>query len=384
MSKIPVAYFHQKVIQESPDIVYPAKCLAVPCLHTDPEKRKQWFNHKEIEFLDINSVFRTYNATPGHYEKGNDPKVLFTHISGGIGDVIAFSAIAEYLRDKTLHVYCDAKFFPVFEWFTNSNIKLHPFHDPIITDYTPTKRLMIAHTHARLRLEYAAVEAGCLNWYDAMFRRIGLPGAPEGFNRPWLAPDLECGIEKNNILIGHRASCQMRSSEFADFYIPVKEAYPDSKIFVHERDLTTSDLRFITREANDVNIIEQTNIAGYLFNLTTYSLVVSTDTAAVHFREGLGLPCLAVYGAIPAEIRTSGYRFARSFNVKSSCPFQPCLKHELFKNEKCPNSSTVDITARCQTGKAFQEQLLNELKSFKNDTDNHRPTEMPAGPAQGR
>ncbi len=114
----------------------------------------------------------------------------------------------------------------------------------IAKNFTPINRIQQYGCYARLRMEYVANEAGTANWYDAMFQRIGLPKAPKGFDRPHLVrrSDSESQyVEKRrSVIIVHRASCQMRSSKFEDFYLPVKNAMPGFKVYVHDIDLMTN------------------------------------------------------------------------------------------------------------------------------------------------
>jgi ADP-heptose:LPS heptosyltransferase len=133
---------------------------------------------------------------------------------------------------------------------------------------------------------------------------------------------------------------------------------------VHEVDLTETDKRFIEQTGN-IFILPQSDLHDYLVNLYDADMVVTTDTGGLHFREGVGRPALGVFGAMTTGSRTSGYRFTKSFNVKSTCEHQPCFIHERIKNQVCLNAKEGDRVAKCQTGKSFQKQLEQELLKFK-------------------
>lgn len=294
-------------------------------------------------------------------------KHLFTHIGSGIGDILALSAVTDYLITEgyTVTVFAPENKHAIFDWFEHRPI-LKKYFDPIVLDVSPQDRLLRLKTVNRLRLEMAAVEAREQCWYDAQFRRMGFDKAPEGFNRPKLSVTgvfrTDTMIEHaKNVLICHRASCQMRSSNFEDFYKPVKEVYPDHHVYVHETDLTEKDRQFI-ETLEDVTVLPKCSLDDYLINLFDAQMVVTTDSSAIHFREGLELPALGVYGAMTTESRVSGYKFTRSFNVKSSCQHQPCFIHERVKGQVCLNAKEGDRVAKCQTGKAFQNQLEKELR----------------------
>jgi len=340
---------------------YPARSLAIPQIRDDPRVRAEWDKQKDIAFFDLNDLFFDFARYPSK-------KILFTHLGGGFGDIISFSAIAEYLRKKTIRVFTDEKFFFLFKWFSNQDIRLSPHHAIIAEHFTPGNRAERFMNFARLRMEYAAIDGGQRNWYDSMFRRIGIADTPKDYRRPHLVQRTDSFSnvpKKNSILLVHRSSCQMRSSTLADFYFPTREAYPDSKIFVHNHDLTAQDRLFANQMRDNIKIIPECTPEAYFDNLFAASMVVSTDTSAIHFREGVQKPCLAVYGAMSMESRTEGYKYTRSFNVKSYCPFQPCFIHELVKDAVCLNSEEGARTAQCQSGEGFREQLLEELKAYK-------------------
>lgn len=344
---------------------WPKGSISVPPIPPDAERQKDWLTNKHISILNANQVFTTYN----HKEHLRTKRILFTHLGGGIGDVIAFSSIAEFLSHKTLTVFCDERHFPIFKWFSNQNIRVKEFYSVIVPDFTPANRLTRYSNYARLRMEWAAIEAREGNWYDAMFTRIGIPGAPVEYKRPHLVGRTDIKSNhvkaKKSVIISHRASCQMRSSRFEDFYWPVKNAMPEYKIHVHQSDLTADDTTFIWDNCmNDVNIIPPCSLDDYLANLYAAAMVVCTDTGAIHFREGVQKPCLAAFSAMTTGSRTSGYKFTKSFDVVSNCEHQPCFIHETKAGLKCPLWVEGENIAPCQSGESFQNQLYQQLKSY--------------------
>jgi hypothetical protein len=353
---LPVAIFQKAgKIKGAVNMLYPAGSVSVIPLPPTAEERKQWLELKTFTLHDINTVFQDYKAYPY-------APVLFTHLGGGIGDILAFSAVAEYLKGKNLTAHCLPQHKVLFQWFTNQQIKVKQMYEPICHEFTPQNRMTKYKQWSRLRLEYAAIDAMDGNWFDAMFDRIGIP-TPEGLDRPQLVAIPTRYDLSDYILICHRASCQIRSSSLEDFYIPVREAYPDGKLCVMEHDLSPADREF----AHEVKIqvIQKTSLEDYLLMLQSFKMVVSTDTGVLHLREGLKKPCLTVFGAITAFSRAKGYKYTRSFNIASECPFQPCFKHQLSKDDFCPNHTTGEDTAKCQSGEKFRAQLLEELKNYK-------------------
>jgi ADP-heptose:LPS heptosyltransferase len=212
-----------------------------------------------------------------------------------------------------------------------------------------------------------------LNWYDQMFERIGVKNVSSSFKRPFLQKERLITLEespsvfqeKNNVLICHRASCQIRSSRFEDFYKPIKTIFPEYQIYVHEFDLTEEDEIFITKYCDDsLTVIAKGTMQESLLNQYDARFVVSTDTSAIHFREGIEKPCLGIFSAMTAESRVSGHEFTRGFNVETDCSNQPCFIHETAPGIKCKNYKGKE-TAYCQTGIKFQNQLTRELQISK-------------------
>lgn len=357
MAILPVALFKQAgTITGSETLVYPANSISLIPLPADPKERLKWAQDKAFTLYDITQFFPDFTARP-------NARLLFTHLGGGIGDVLAFSAVAEYLRGRTITAHCLPQHHVLFKWFTNHDIKLKGMYEPIFTDFTSANRITKYAQYARLRLEYAAIEAREVNWYDAMFARLGVP-TPVGLTRPQLVERQEYTTQyTKSILIQHRASCQIRSSSLADFYEPVRRVYPKASICVFESDLTQADKAYA--KTVKITVLPALRLEQYLFMLQRFALVVSTDSSAIHFREGLGKPCLSVYGAMTTESRTRDYIYTRSFNVQTGCQYQPCFKHQLSITDFCPAHTPGENTAKCQSGEAFREQLFTELSNYR-------------------
>ena len=363
---LPVVVVHKAVTVEfeggESKKTYPKNCVAIMPLHGLPqEDLKRLVKNNYISIYAADDFFKRWIY-------GDRSQFFFTHLGGGIGDMIAFSAMTYFLKNKNLNVYVDSLFFPVFEWFEYKPI-VKRFDEIIMGDYTPQNRLGKYKMIRRLAMEYAAVQGRDQNWYDAMFERIGMPFAPDIYARPRLIQHRlntkpATVKTKESVLIQHKSSCQMRSSTFMDFFIPVKKVYKNHDIYVFDSDLTDQEKTYLYNMCLNVTIIPKCDMATYLLNLYDVEMVVSVDTGAIHFREGIGKRCLAVFGAMSTASRTSGYIYTKSFDVKSDCPFQPCFKHELTKGDHCENSLETDTTAKCLTGKDFQQQLYENLLTY--------------------
>ena len=289
--------------------------------------------------------------------------VLFL-VDYGIGDHLAMSSLFYWLeKNKTINisVFVAPREFHIYKWFKSQNFTLHDGTGIIMPDYSIQTRLKNKHTQ-RLEMEWAAVDAGSRNWYDAIFERAGIVIESDEWRRPHISDNqfVEANKMVKSVLITHSASCQIRSSRFQDFYIPVKRALPDYQIFVNQFDLVEDDLKWIEAHKAKVNIVKTGNAEDYLSRLRDYSLVVTTDSAPLHFREGLGLPAIAAFSAMTAESRASAYKHTHSINIKSDCPLAPCFQHGSFCSQRHKN----EIIARCITGEHFQEQLYEGIKGY--------------------
>lgn len=357
---MPCALFHKEVKHDK--LTWPANSIGVIPFYKDDLSLARLIMDKAITLQPIDYFFP-------NYAEGDGAKRLLTHIGNGIGDIFAFSSLAWYLRDYPLQVHVAKRFHPVFDWFRRSDINLMDYYQPVGLGYNLATRLTKYKGLHRLAIENAAVEYHTGNWYEAHYKRIGLDKTPEGYDRPMLKNyrinRALTWLNDQSVLISHRASCQMRSSHLADFYIPAREAYPDYNIYVHEIDLTESDKEFANTV--DIEVIPKCSIPQFLLNLYDADMVISTDSSAIHFREGTERPAVGVFGAMLQRSRTSGYKFTHSFDVKTGCPFQPCVIHEKVQGQVCTNADPGDRVARCQSGEVFQEQLFNEIKKAKHE-----------------
>lgn len=360
MSKLAAGYFNKPISNEAYGIHWPHRSVALIPFQKQDKQLMELIEKKLIEVRPIDEYFSDFDINTS---KANS---LFTHIGSGIGDIIALSALTEFLSAYKIQVHAPWNKHVIFQWF-KTPVDVRGYFAPIAPDYCDKhgfRNRKYKRMH-RLVIENAAIEAHDKNWIEAHFNRIGLEDVPDGFTRPQLRIDRinnQPTLFRNvpNILICHRASCQMRSSNLKDFYEPIRKVYPDHHLYVHEVDLTDSDKRFIEKTGN-IFILPKSDLHDYLINLFDADMVVTTDTGGLHFREGVERPALGVFGAMTTGSRTSGYKFTRSFNVVSTCEHQPCFIHERVKGQVCLNAKEGDRVAKCQTGKSFQKQLAEQL-----------------------
>jgi len=332
-------------------ITYPAGSMSLITYAAD--NLHKMMERKVVNVYVLESFIKSWQV-----DQPKPPVMNVFYDNYGIGDHIAFSAMLAYLDELNISVkvWLTEKEMPVYKYFRPQNFTLIKNSTPLCSRLTMMEMVKLKK-QKRLAMEWAAVEAKEKNWYDAMFERIGLPEAPAGFRKPRLRL-LHQNYIPNSVYINHRASTQVRSSHFSDFYFPVKAVFPDFKIFVGRYDLTETDQQFIDSTATDVQIIEAGSIDDHLKMLSSFTMVVGTDSAAIHFREGISMPAVGVYGAFTTDSRTKHYLYTHSFNVKSGCRLQPCFDH----SAKCKRAK--HNIAPCQSGEKFQHQLTEALKPY--------------------
>ena len=302
----------------------------------------------------IDQIFKPYHHT-------SDAEQVFIQMSDGIGDYFFFSAVVAWLereRDVEVTMYVDRNVWPVMEWFETIPHLRH-FSDPILHNYRPFTK----HKPERLAFEYAGVQGRDRLWIQCLFDKIGITEAPVEYLRPRLRTtrlnDTPPMLRTESVLICHRASSPSRSSRFEDFYLPLMKCNPINKVYVHDIDCTPQDKAYIATLDN-VTILPKVTIERYLLNVFDAGFVISTDSSALHFREGVHRPALGVYASMEARSRVLHYQYTRSIDIKGGCHHQPCYFHQWLHTDMCPAwewRPNDTKTAICQTGAAFQEQL---------------------------
>ncbi len=310
-----------------------------------------------VAVLPAAEIFRDY--TPG------EPCKVFTHLSEGIGDIVAFSAVAKYFEDqgKQITVFVNSRFFDVFDLFECRNIDVRDFWSPVVGNYSFQARLTTSRTMRRLPIEYAITKGGTKNWFEIYFEKCGITDVSPEYLRPRLdtsyLKDLYL-LQENPVLLCPKSSTQIRSSSLQDFHIACNTAVPGLQYMAFKRDLNPDEIAYA--EQNDI-YLEESNFQDFLYWVSIASVVVSTDTAALHIREGLQRPALGVYGAFTTDARTKYYKYTHSFNTASRCEFQPCFKHQRQKVDNCQAYAGQPV-APCQSGTDFVEQLSLEFEKY--------------------
>ena len=248
--------------------------------------------------------------------------------SGGIGDIIALSSLVGY-ADQTI-ILTQSKYKPLGLYF-DIPVSFRRFEEPLtMVSYNKTLQSFIQRTG--MMYGDTDIDNGSRdNWYEILSKSVGFEFDPE-YGRPSL-------ISLTN--------------EVKDVCIVVSQS---SSV---NRTASKSELDKLARKyfKNVIHADEQGwTFSEYLHELDKAKFVISVDTSAIHFREGIGKPALGLYGAFTTDSRTKYYKYTQSVNVKSSCEIQPCFYHD---NQLCPK--VTGNFAPCLSNNINDEQQNSDI-----------------------
>lgn len=288
-------------------------------------------------------------------------------VRGGIGDLLALSILCDVTEEVT--VLTTKSLFPVLDWWEKAP-KMKHFQEPLWQIKFPNKLSDIVKSWGQAVGDEIIAQGSRENWYEIISKSVGKPFLG---GRPRLKmdkkPDKPNRFNDPTILVVHKATSVNRS---ADWYSIVKPLCSQNRFRVafYEdagKDYGQRILSFANTSGNGnfKQPIGQTSLNQYLADLYYADLVVSVDTSAIHFREGIGKPALGIYSSFTAESRTKYYEHTRSIDMKSPCQIQPC-----FMNfTQCPVAHRGDTHAPClgPDNPDFENQLKEEIWKYLND-----------------
>ena len=314
--------------------------------------------YNAVKFINLDDVFKLAKIDTDFYH-------LLIMRYGGIGDLIALSSIIDYFDDKDIHFVTQEKYFPVFEWFENKP-KLYSTSEPIFKNIKLWGLWL--NKWARFKGEGIIEKGDRKNWFELFFEFIGENDPGEEFLRPQLKigriNDNKSNIQKlghgrPSILICNKATASMRTCYATDI---VKNIENRGKfdIFVYEINLDKNE------KIENAIVIPSTDYSTFFLDCFDADMVISVDTGALHFREGVNKPAIGLYNSFTTDSRTKYYEYTKSFDLKSDCEMQPCFIHENFKTKYCPKGNGM-FAPPCFNSK-YNQTLDNQLKEiFKSE-----------------
>jgi hypothetical protein len=224
--------------------------------------------------------------------------------SGGIGDIIALSCLCR-VPEQTI-LLTDKAIFPAADLWERKPAVKH-FNQPLFTASSINELKRIIITIGRLEGEDIIMQGGSQNWYEVFYKSAG---QPIGELRPKLR---EYKLETiKGCLIVEKSTSVNRTANLAELVAAASTQF--------EQVCIASQQKWTTRQ--------------YIEAVASFEYCISVDTSAVHIREGLGLPTLALYGAFTTDSRTKGYKHTHAIDL-ADYPYPnqteprcvPCFKH---------------------------------------------------------
>jgi ADP-heptose:LPS heptosyltransferase len=322
---------------------------------------------KSVEFINFDNIIKPLRF--------NDKfsKLLIIR-AGGIGDIIALTSIIDYLFRNTVFV-TQEKYFPIFEWFLNKPSEILNFLSPLFKDVKRHQLISGRFSNWRKLASEGPIESGDRrNWMELFFSFIGENNPDKSFLRPQLKAERinqdvsniqKLSNGKKSLLIVNKASSMIRTCRFVDIYTSLpKRIFDEYQVFYYDSNLSDVE-KFLEYNATK---IEQTTMETFFLDLFDANQVISVDTGALHFREGVDKPAIGLYNSFTTESRTKYYEYTKSFDIKSECPIAPCFEHGTPEKLFCSKgssemfaapcfSSDYNLTLKSQLSKIFNENL---------------------------
>lgn len=320
-----------------------------------------------IEFVPLNDFYKPFN----YHDHSQKHVMVFR--TGGIGDLIALSGITAMLKDRNIQFFTQKKYYPIFHWFADkAHIQKKNIEEAITSGYGLEYRMTVQPKLFRAVFEGEVERGGSRNWNDVFLQAIGID--PDRITPEMKCPklaypyhELPAKRKKQFILICHRASSQMRSMALQDICEPLDHVVKDRfEIRVHANNLTPEDQEY-AKKNKYVKLIGKRTLEEYFIDLFEAAWVISVDTVAIHFREGVGKPAIGLYGAFSAECRTKYYQVTKSYDVLSLCKYQPCFIHQKKRDQVCPSASPGATIAPCMASESNPGLSAQLTHIFKNN-----------------
>lgn len=264
-------------------------------------------------------------------------------VRGGIGDLLALSVLCDVAPEVT--VITSRGLYHVLDWWEKPPKKKH-FNEPIFTVKFPKKVEDYCKEYGQQSGDQVIAQGSPENWYEVIAKSVKRPFLG---GRPRLKRALQRvnRLESRSILVVHKATSVNRSAELEAILRAIPAGF---NVYWYDE----------KRKLNGKG--EETNIQQYLADLYFADFVISVDTSAIHFREGIDRPALGLYTSFSAASRTKYYTATQSIDIQSPCDLQPCF----FNQRTCPVMPKGNAFAPC----------LSSGNQFFTDTVKKQLTQM--------
>jgi ADP-heptose:LPS heptosyltransferase len=315
------------------------------------------------QFFSVRDFFKKYD----HSETGNHINLVIR--SGGIGDLIALSSVVSEIPGKVVF-WTEKKYLDIFEFYSKK-VEPKDYSKPVFENVNMAKLMQIQKSYRLLDFDDTIENGSDQNWYDVFHQETGITGQ----RRPELK-NLYPEPSEDYLLVCHKSTSNMRSARLSDLVEAIYETPEMNEyrpIKVHEVNLSREDYDYL--EGKEIEIIPKGTLNDFLDDIYYAGMVVTVDSAAIHFREGLKLPAIGIYNAFTAKSRTDGYEFTYSFDIVSRCPNQPCFLHQFHEGKRldhCPMDLEKKNYAPCfaELSPDLKEQLKEGFKTAIENFEN--------------
>jgi hypothetical protein len=318
---------------------------------------------KSIE--EIDSVFPVLNLGES-IEELKKINTLVIIRTGGIGDLLALSNVAklamhifrDILKVKTFKVLfiTDQKYAAVFRYFDQMVTPIYYFYDPI--EKVLKKHNIFSTRGVRCIYFEGLIEEREDNWFELQLERMNLrkfalkdqikeeykiknPKLIDTFSaqpssqliKKYNITDIENKFKEwkksdtKTILIHHRASAWIRSFNLGDVITALDTYFKDKnfdnyRIITLPRNYTKGDNEYFSQLQIDntslhskIEHISTENLHQFFYIIAKSDVVISSDTAAFHFKEGIGGYGIGLYSSFPSRMRTKTYVNTHSYDI---------------------------------------------------------------------
>jgi hypothetical protein len=327
--------------------------------------KKEWFN-----IIESKDLLRYYDDRT---DKCNNVLLI---CGGGIGDIIAYSALCKYLYEKGINVHyaTQRKYFDVLKWF-KTPVRILDVNGVLFDDFSIQNRISKYKNWRRIKTEMIIPKNNHMDWFEVIFAYSCVDEIDVKYLRPQLISkrltktksNIDKGIK--SLIICNQSSCMMRNIEFNELYEAIPEnVKKEYEIYAYINNLSDADkIKQFKGDYDSVRFINAPTLSDFLNDLYDATDVITVDSAAVHFREGINKRCLALFNSFDKKIRTEHYKYIIAANVKSECEKQPCFKHELQKGDLCEKVKEWQYSAPCfrsETNKFLQPELKRIFNEY--------------------
>jgi len=145
------------------------------------------------EIINPDDLLKIYN-----YKKDANVKNILLILGGGIGDIIAYSAVLKFLKDKNVYFATQPQYFPVLEWYEVKPYKIIDIKAALFTDYTFQNKFKYEKWR-RIKSEFVVVMNNKIDWMDVIFGYLGVTEIDRKMLRPQLTRKIiiKSNIDKN-------------------------------------------------------------------------------------------------------------------------------------------------------------------------------------------